>query len=84
MVATPEPGIIPVLDSWIVRHNRSREREANASTAMTQEGFNCWDRAAATRPLSIPVEASTPGATGGHRTQMAKVVCRLFHQVAGD
>ena len=67
----------PVSDSCTVRHSRSREREARASTTMTQAGLSRRARAWATRLLSMPVEASTPGAAAatGRRSPKCSGTC---------
>ena len=59
---TPEPGITPVSDSCTVRHSRSRDREARASTATTQAGLIFSHTARTTSPLSSPVVPITSAA----------------------
>ena len=51
---TPEPGVMPVSASWMVRQTRRRLREARASTATTQAGLICSATARTTSPLSMP------------------------------
>ena len=53
---------MPTSDSCTVRHSRSTDREARASTAMTQLGWSLSTTAWTSTPLSTPVVPSTPAA----------------------
>ena len=69
---------MPVSDSCTVRHSRSTEREARASTAMTQAGRMSSHTALATSPLSIPVLPSTSAAreATGRKEPKCSGICR--------
>ena len=65
---TPEPGVMPVSEIWIVRQSRSGSEQASASTAITASGRRSAATALTIRAASMPVEPSTPG----ERTQTGR------------
>ena len=75
---------MPVSESCTVRHTRSSERAARASTAMTQAGLVCLTTARISSPLSSPVVPRTPAATAVDRAEGAELPGQLLHQVPGD
>ncbi len=66
---TPEPGTMPVSETWTVRHTRSCRRAARASTAMRQAGLSFFTTAPMSSPLSIPVVPVTPAGQRGDRAE---------------
>ena len=60
---TPEPGTIPASVSCTVRHRRSSEAEARASTAMSRAGSAARQAERSSSADSMPVAPSTPGFT---------------------
>ena len=57
---TPEPGVIPAVESWTVVPRRFALEAASASTAITQEGLTTSQMPFIISALSIPVSPRTP------------------------
>ena len=80
---TPEPGVIPAVDSCTAAHSRSGSQDATASTAITASGWICRTAAASSSALSIPVVPRTPGAmaltveNGAKTSGIVRFKCRV-------